>query len=312
MKNWRSIFLTLAIVFGLIWAGPAVAADITSYSEGGGLSNAPDYAWWYGCSPTSAGMLMAYYDLYGYAGLDYDNLIPGGDAELTSYGGFPSAVAPLATSAIASAGHIADFYVTGYGTSGDDYTGGSTPHTFDSLADFMGTSQDSVGNVNGSTTFYYYTNGAPLPAADMVLYGLQDPSGMYGIGEYASYTGYGYTELYNQYIDTLGLTYGFSFADYMSYIDDGAPVLIHVEGHTMLGYGYDAASSLVYLYDTWGPSDPQNPYTMVWGGTYYGLTHYGVTVFTPSGGSAVPIPAAVWLLGSGLIGLAGYRRKFQN
>lgn len=30
------------------------------------------------------------------------------------------------------------------------------------------------------------------------------------------------------------------------------------------------------------------------------------------GGAPVPIPAAVWLLGSGLIGLVGLRRKFSN
>jgi hypothetical protein len=29
-----------------------------------------------------------------------------------------------------------------------------------------------------------------------------------------------------------------------------------------------------------------------------------------SGGSSVPIPGAVWLLGSGLLGLIGLKRKF--
>ena len=63
MKHARSILLTLAIVFGLIWAGPAAGADVAAYSQGDAppppsptlLTNVPDYAWWYGCSPTSAG-----------------------------------------------------------------------------------------------------------------------------------------------------------------------------------------------------------------------------------------------------------------
>jgi hypothetical protein len=38
----------------------------------------------------------------------------------------------------------------------------------------------------------------------------------------------------------------------------------------------------------------------------YGAAVYGVQV------AAVPIPAAVWLLGGGLIGLVGLRRKLKN
>jgi hypothetical protein len=63
----------------------AGASSISSIAEGEILSNAPAYDWWYGCAPTSAGMMMGHYDINGYAGLRYDNLVPGGTAELPSY-----------------------------------------------------------------------------------------------------------------------------------------------------------------------------------------------------------------------------------
>jgi len=71
-----------------------------------------------------------------------------------------------------------------------------------------------------------------------------------------------------------GNTKGFTFAQYKQEIDAGRPVLIQVNGHTMLGYGYDDLSSVVYLHDTWDYSD----HTMVWGTSYAGLSHYGVCV----------------------------------
>ena len=100
---------------------------------------------WSGCSPTSAGMMMGHYDINGYGGLKYDNLVPGGTAELSSFGSPGS----LANSVIASSQHINDFYRgTGYGDSGDDL---SPPHhNFNSLADFMGTSQDSGESLEGN------------------------------------------------------------------------------------------------------------------------------------------------------------------
>ena len=44
-------------------------------------SRRPSYVWWYGCAPTSAGMMMGYYDQKGYGGLSYGNLVSGGTAE---------------------------------------------------------------------------------------------------------------------------------------------------------------------------------------------------------------------------------------
>ena len=40
-------------------------APVTEATIPGG---APDYEWWYGCSPTAAGMLMGHYDINGYGG----------------------------------------------------------------------------------------------------------------------------------------------------------------------------------------------------------------------------------------------------
>jgi hypothetical protein len=39
------------------------------------------------------------------------------------------------------------------------------------------------------------------------------------------------------------------------------------------------------------------------------LTSSGLTFSLAGGGAPVPVPAAVWLLGSGLLGLAGVARR---
>lgn len=278
------------------------------------LPNGGDYQWWYGCSPTSAGMMMGYYDRNGYASLGYSNLVPGGLAESETYVGPPTGWAALANNAIASTGHVADFYGGGYGASGDDVL--PPFHQFNCIADFMGTSQDSVGNSNGWTTFYYWTNGAPFTAADAWTYGVWNLDGMYGIGEYVQYAGYNYSTLYTQLADNQGLQYGFTFDQYKAEIDAGRPVLIHVEGHTMLGYGYDDTQApLVYLYDTWTPGTPAPPgHTMQWGGFYGGFGQWGVTVLEITGGEGqqqenIPEPATLSLLAAALAAVAYRRRK---
>jgi hypothetical protein len=275
---------------------------LQSASQGGFLPATADYEWWYGCSPTSAGMLMGYYDRNGYGGLSYSNLVPGAVAEASTFPSTAGTWGYAAQSAIASAGHVADFYRNGYLGSGDDVYGG---RSFDSLADFMGTSQDSVGNSNGSTSFYYYTDGSPLSYTEVIAYGIQDLDGMYGIGEYIAYAGYSVASLYTQATDNLGLAYGFSFEDYQNEIDAGRGVLIHVEGHTMAGIGYDENDNIL-LYDTWSPG----PHTLAWGGAYADMGLWGVTVFELAGGTVpvVPAPAAVLLATMG-VGCVGWLRK---
>jgi len=125
-------------------------------------------------------------------------------------------------------------------------------------------------------------------------------SGMYGIGEYLEYSGYDANVLYNQYIYGFnGISEGFTLEQYKAEIDSGRPVLIHVEGHSMFGYGYIDDTNIINVFDTWAP-DGQNPGTMVWGGSYpYGvqsLQHYAVTVV-----DVVPEPATIAILGLGAL-----------
>lgn len=293
--------------------------SITAHSTGAPvlLANSCDYDWWYGCSPTSAGMAMGHYDRNGYgsdpATNKYPNLVPGGVAESSTFGAGPY----IANDAIASSGHIADFYSGGYGASGDDV---ATPfHSFDCLADFMGTSQDSQSNSNGATSFWYYGSGSRLYAKDIYDDGpsYYNDSGMFGIYEYVDYSSYGSsnpntdTNFFNQYIKGEGTNpnLGFTFADYKAETDAGRPVIIHVEGHSMYGYGYDedGGTDTVHLHDTWTAGD----HTMTWGGSYpYGedmLAHYGVTCMTLTNG--VPEPVTGVLLAVGGLALIRRRRK---
>ena len=291
--------------------------ELACYQMGGSLPNTSNYDWWYGCSPTSAGMMMGHYDRNGYATRTYTNLVPGGVAEANSYGGgggldSDGDTSPdlLCNKTIASARHISDFYVGAYGASGDDVAGAPTG-SLNCLADFMGTSQDAAGNTNGSTSFYgWLVGGNPsayrYTADDAVAQGSTLRSGMYGVGEYVQYAGYDYVNpttdplnlsspqtpgsrddrLYNQFIDAVvSGGGGFSLADYRAEIDAGRGVLVHIENHTMFGYGYDPLNTNIFVYDTWndldggGPyTDGQNPGVLPWGGTYQGAQHMSVTV----------------------------------
>lgn len=242
--------------------------------DAGPLTSTPDYDWWYGCAPTSAGMMMGFYDINGYGGAAYD-LVPGGTAELSTFGD-PSAIA---NNTIASSQHIRDYYVA-YGQGGNDPN--PYGHANNCLADFMETSKDSAGNTDGGTTIYWFNDGRPFTYQDALNYGVSGTSGMYGIGEWATYLGYNYESLFNQGIDTAYPPFGMTFADFKAEIDAGRPMLLHVEGHTMLAYGYMNPST-VYLHDTWGAGQ----HVMTWGGAYAALGHKAMTAFTPTGGDSL-------------------------
>ncbi len=288
MRGHRLVTPCLLVLCLIAVTARAELEDLGYYVQGGTLAGSPAYSWWYGCSPTSAGMMMGYYDAKGYS-----NLVPGGVAEASTFPSTAGTWQYLAQNTIASSGHVTAFYSNGYLGSGDDLARPTS--SFNCLADFMGTSQDSVGNVNGSTSFYYYTNGAPLHDYQALAGGFWNQDGMYGIGEYINYAGYEVADLYTQLISN-NPAHGFTFSQYKNEIDAGRVVLIHVENHTMLGYGYNDSGSQheVILNDTW----TLGLNTMTWGGSYSGLTMWGVTVLELS---PVPLPAAVLL---GILGLS--------
>jgi len=279
--------------------------EMAFHKQGGTVPNVGDYDWWHGCSPTAVGMVLGRYDRQGYGGYGYGNLVPGGVAEPETFYGPPVGWEAVVTHAIASQGHVADFYAAGYGAVGDDVP--EPWHAFNSMADFMGTSQDAQGNSNGMTTFYNYTDGDPLhwDAVSRLEHKdqpIKDRSGMYGIMEYIRHSGYGVEVLYNQWIlGWAGNTKGFTLEQYKAEIDAGRPVLIHVEDHTMAGVGYDDdISNLILVYDTW----TAGPHGLTWGGSYSGHDHFGVTVL-----EIVPEPATLAFLGIGGVLMFLRRRR---
>lgn len=282
------------------------------------LSGVPVAMWWYGCSATSAGMMMGYYDANGYSNM-YNGTIVGqmDGAELDL---------------IANAEHIADYWVAYGSGAADPWTSGGSDHAWDQCtADFMGTNQlkwdyspfpagDDVNDTNtdGSTTFLFWSDGSPTydlnPDSELgTTFGSPDIEGCSGLRMFVESRGYnvafagGEWQNFSQYIDTQGLDYGFSYADYKAEIDAGRPVLIHVEDHTMLGWGYNDDDDQVIFYDTWDT----DPHSMGWGGSHGGLAHYGVTVLRldPSGEGAIPEPGTFGLFGLGAVAAGLWIRR---
>jgi len=177
-------------------------------------------------------------------------------------------------------GHVDDFWEY-YGQAGPDpYYGNWPVHAIsDCTGDFMRTNRWIPWrgyNVDGATTFHTFPNGTPLTASQMESSSIRYYDGGYGLKMFYESRGYSVNTMYNQYISGYnGNLTGFTYTDYVDEINAGRPVMIHLAGHTMVGVGYDNNSSqLMYVNDCWDHST----HTMVWGGSYIGLIHAGVTI----------------------------------
>jgi PKD repeat protein len=250
------------------------------------LNMVPAFSWSFGCSATAAAMAAGFYDNNGYPDM-YSGPANWGFMPMNNscwgtvvINGEPRDQCPLSATrntvdGRTTRGHVDDYWVQYGSTATDPYiTNGWTQHTYgDCTGDFMGTNQSALGSSDGSTTFTNYTDGSPLYNYTGGEPGYID--GCHGLRDFYESRGYTVIQNYSQYIYGWGgNTLGFTFNQYKNEINNGRPVLIQLEGHTVLGYGYDDAGSIVYVHDTWDYSN----HSMTWGGSYSGMAQYGVTV----------------------------------
>jgi len=264
------------------WVSPQVAELPEPNIQAGIniLSGVPAYDWCYGCSATSAAMMMGYYDRIGYPNM-YTGPANGGVCPLDNEIAWDAGESPLSAShqgydGRTVYGHVDDYWIEYGSTDPDPFIGNWTEHSPrpDCTGDAMGTNQSLHECTDGATWFYNYLSGDPL-----YDYIAPDPriDGCHGMRVYAEACGYGVLTNFNQLIKGQGTNpnKGFTFDDYVAEIDAGRPVMIQITGHSMVGFGYDTSGTIVYIRNTWDHSYD----TMTWGGTYSGMQHRGVTVF---------------------------------
>jgi hypothetical protein len=290
------------------------------------LSGVPVALWWYGCTATSAGMLFGYYDNLGYSNMltatITGNLDTAAERDLiatsthitdywTSYGSSGPDPWVSADDGSSTSDDSSDSTISSYSTAdADPWEASGTEHTWSTcVADFLGTNQwkwdwnvDGTvdSNTDGSTTFFSYSKSGNrlydyTPSASC---GLPQTEAAHGLRLFAESRGYevayedGHYMDYTQKLDTL-FTGGFSFADWMAEIDAGRPLLMQLDGHTMLGMGYDAAEEMVCFYDTWSYDVKE----IAWGASYSGMQWLAVTTLKLD---ALPEPGTLALFGMGL------------
>ena len=252
------------------------------------LADFPSYDWVFGCSAVSGAMIAGYYDRNGYpnmyAGPTNGGVMPISDTSWptwndgdASYVNNPLVASQNGLDGRSTRGSIDDYWIK-YGSSANDpyITGGWTQHTWGTaIGDFMKTSQSAYGNSDGSTSFYNYTSSnRKLTCSTMVSQGIADEDGTYGRKLFYEARGYTVSDCYSQRTDN-SITGGFSLANFQAEIDAGHPVFLNLEGHSVVGYGYDG--STIYIRDTWD-SNPNNLHTMNWGMSYSGLALQSVSI----------------------------------
>ena len=243
-------------------------------------------------------MIAGYYDRNGFPNM-YTGPTNGGVIPLdnsywptwTDGAGDPFYQCPLTASrkgldGRTTRGSIDDYWIQ-YGSSDDDpyIINGWTQHTWgDAIGDYMKTSQSSHDNPDGATTFWGWDEGKPMTCDEMESWAyVQDTDGNYGRKLFYEAKGYRITDCYNQATDNR-YSAGFSFSQYKAEIDAGRPVMIHITGHTIVGIGYDDSTKTIYLHDTWDNST----HTMIWGGSYAGMTSFAVSILNINNPSPTP------------------------
>ena len=246
----------------------------------------PHAEYMYGCTATSMGMLLGYYDLYGYNGIKMTNLIAG-TVELESRGTDGNAYDmdafdTVLGKAIASEGYVYRFYSRdGVATTPEQ----ELPYTFkgdttelntdewDCIADYLGTGQYWRGNSNLSTIETYCTleHLCEVPQSVTITTGsitrtvpYRNISMLYGLDLYVQSRGYSLDPKNTGTFEVDVHGGSFTFEQYMAEINAGRPVIVSIEGHAMIGYGYNESTQEI-IFDDCYSSDQR----MTWGGGYY-------------------------------------------
>ncbi|MBK7214986.1 MAG: hypothetical protein IPH88_17190 [Bacteroidales bacterium] len=250
------------------------------------IDSVPAYSWSFGCSNTTAAMQAGYFDNHGYpdlyTGISNDGMAP---LDNTMWGtvtinGETRNQCPISASMLGleerqSRGHVDDFWIIYRNYGPDPYlvNNWSRHADEDCTGDFMGTNQSIYWNADGNTRFFMIPDGAPL-----FDYTGNEPSrrdGCHGLRLYYESAGYEVVENFTQLIQGMyGNSNGFTFQMFREEIDNQRPVMLQLNGHSMLGLGYDSLANIVYLHDTWDYDLHQMP----WGGSYAGMAQWGVTV----------------------------------
>jgi hypothetical protein len=222
------------------------------------LLNVPSYVWRHGCVPTSAGMLLGYWDEQG-----FENLIAGDASTQTS----------AVNETIASTEHYND-----YSLPNDSSTPNILPdksenpvgdeHTNNSLGDYIYTSF-SIYDLRYGWSYF-----SPVPDALKAYISSVEPAY--------------YTNSTNVY----GIP---AWEDYKAEIDAGRPVLLGVDttgsgqsDHMIIGIGYSDERSgytgtpMYASYDTWGHTVRWQEYAPVASGQAWGIaaaTYFSISSF---------------------------------
>jgi len=301
MRRHGAFIRVAAVFFAVVCCGmhTVSAAYTTKYAD---VSYTPtDYyvKWYFGCTATAAGSLMAYWDAHGYS-----NLIQGSTAN------------DLADN-IASLSHLQTWYtstaadITNRYTTRNSSTAGamsdpaaSVAYVNNSLADFMGSSRGSYGSS--------VWQGGFTANADTEIKWTEDGKAnlTQGLMDFATYRGYS------------------SYADFIPYsanlwttlraeIDAGRPVLLYVDSnggadgldqanHTVpvYGYRYDGAVIQFYFYSLLDnvPTGYWADFKKTGVGATSAAKQWGITgmeVFDPTRSAPVHLPSAPVSIASG-------------
>ena len=302
--------------------GPSEAPDNmiqhiqTSLAEGDVvLPDFPDYAWNYGCTPTAAAMIAAWYDNHGfehlYTGPSNNGNAPIDDSFWTNwsdgyrtYPGNPISGSKMGHDGRQTHGSIDSYWIKYLNGDPDPFiVNGWDEHEYgESIGDYMKTGQSSLNKKDGASTFMYgqlaQNNGIVTCEEVYDHQAWQERDAMLGFKHYYEAQGYSIGDCYNAYTDNISNSNGqgtFTFQDFMNEIDNGHPVLINLYGHTIVGYGYNEAEQKVIIRNTW-TSIPQQIIKIDWGGSLSDIMRMmGVVIIHPQEKEEPDLPEEIYI-----------------